>query len=146
MSQPLLLLVPLVASLVWLACRRPRFWEGANLVAAVAVAGLAGRLGWEVLQRGTVTAWSGLLYADALSALVILLIAFVFLACTVYAVGYFREDERRKRVSPRQLRYYYVLTPLFVAVMLLIPMADNLGVMWVAAEGTTLASVLLVTF
>lgn len=146
MSQPLLLLVPLVASLVCLACRRPRFWEGANLVAAVAVAGLAGRLGWEVLQRGTVTAWSGLLYADALSALVILLIAFVFLACTVYAVGYFREDERRKRVSPRQLRYYYVLTPLFVAVMLLIPMADNLGVMWVAAEGTTLASVLLVTF
>jgi len=30
--------------------------------------------------------------------------------------------------------------------MLLAPMADNLGVMWVAIESTTLASVLLVTF
>src|SRR4030095_6708774 len=29
---------------------------------------------------------------------------------------------------------------------LLVPLADNLGVMWVAAEGATLASVLLVTF
>ena len=30
--------------------------------------------------------------------------------------------------------------------MLLVPLADNLGVMWVATESTTLASVLLVTF
>ena len=30
--------------------------------------------------------------------------------------------------------------------MLLVPLADNLGVMWVAIESTTLASVLLVTF
>ncbi|MGH9888216.1 MAG: proton-conducting transporter membrane subunit, partial [bacterium] len=41
---------------------------------------------------------------------------------------------------------YYVLTPLFVGSMMLVPMADNLGVMWVAIESTTLASVLLVTF
>jgi hydrogenase-4 component F len=44
------------------------------------------------------------------------------------------------------LRLYYVLTPLFVAAMFLAPLADNLGVMWVAIESTTLASVLLVTF
>jgi len=39
-----------------------------------------------------------------------------------------------------------VLAPLFVGAMLLVPLADNLGVMWVAIESTTLASVLLVTF
>ena len=39
-----------------------------------------------------------------------------------------------------------MLTPLFVSPMLLVPLADNLGVMWVAIEGATLASVLLVTF
>jgi hydrogenase-4 component F len=49
-------------------------------------------------------------------------------------------------VTHEQLRRYYVLTPLFVAAMLLVPLADNLGVMWVAIESTTLASVLLVTF
>src|SRR5205807_6061686 len=34
----------------------------------------------------------------------------------------------------------------FAGAMLLVPMADDLGVMWVAIESTTLASVLLVTF
>ncbi len=33
-------------------------------------------------------------YADSLSALVVLLTAFVALVCSVYAVGYFREDEQ----------------------------------------------------
>jgi hydrogenase-4 component F len=146
MSLPLLLLIPLAASLLCLVSGGRRLWEAANVGAAIVVAGLAVRLGFGVLQHGTVTAWDGLLYADALSALVILLVGFVFLASAIYAVGYFREDERQGRVTLRQLRYYHVLTPLFVAVMLLVPMADNLGIMWVAVEGTTLASVLLVTF
>ena len=45
-----------------------------------------------------------------------------------------------------KLRKYYILTPLFVFAMLLVALANNLGVMWVAIEGTTLASVFLVTF
>ena len=92
------------------------------------------------------TALGGFLRADALSALVIGLTAFVGLACSIYAVGYFRRDQQEGRITEAQLRHYYVLTPLFVFAMLLAPMADNLGVMWVAIESTTLASVLLVTF
>ena len=42
-----------------------------------------------------VTALGGFLRADALSALVIGLTAFVALACAIYAVGYFRRDLRR---------------------------------------------------
>jgi hypothetical protein len=60
--------------------------------------------------------------------------------------GYFRKDENDGRVTHAQLRRYYVLTPLLVGAMLLVQLADNLGVMWVAIESTTLASVLLVTF
>ena len=74
------------------------------------------------------------------------LTAFVALVCAIYAVGYFRRDLREGRITEAQLRHYYVLAPLFVCTMLLAPLADNLGVMWVAVESTTLASVLLVTF
>jgi hydrogenase-4 component F len=74
------------------------------------------------------------------------LTAFVALVCAVYAVGYFRRDLQEGRITQAQLRHYYVLAPLFVCAMLLAPLADNLGVMWVAIETTTLASVLLVTF
>ena len=51
-----------------------------------------------------------------------------------------------KAAGLSQFRKYYSLTPLFVAAMLLVAVANNLGVMWVAIEATTLTSVFLVTF
>jgi hydrogenase-4 component F len=146
MTLMLLLLVPLAAGLLCLVINSRAWWERLNLIAFAAVVGLAFQVAGEVVTKGTVTALGGFLRADALSALVLALTGFVSLVCAVYAVGYFRRDERAGRVTHAQLRRYYVLTPLFVGAMLLAPLADNLGVMWVAIESTTLASVLLVTF
>lgn len=141
-----LLLVPPVAGLLCLATRSRAWWEGLNLGAFAIVAGLAFKVAVDVAGQGTVTALGGFLRADALSALVLALIGFVSMVCAIYAVGYFRRDEFDNKITRAQLRRYYVLTPLFVGAMLLVPLADNLGVMWVAIESSTLASVLLVTF
>ena len=145
----LLLATPLLAGLLCLVIRSRVWWERLNLAAFVIVAGLAVLLGQDVARPGgpgRVSALNGWLQADALSALVVGLTAFVALACAIYAVGYFRRDLQEGRITEAQLRHYYVLAPLFVCAMLLAPLADNLGVMWVAIESTTLASVLLVTF
>ncbi len=142
----LLLTTPFFAALLCLAINSRAWWERVNLVAFAVVAGLSLKLAAEVAAHGSVSALDGFLRADALSALVIGLTAFVSLACAIYAVGYFRRDQEDGRITLSQLRQYYVLTPLFVGAMLLAPLADNLGVMWVAIESTTLASVLLVTF
>jgi hydrogenase-4 component F len=146
MSLTLLLLVPLSAGLLCLVIRSRVWWERVNLLAFAVVAGLALQVGCAVARHGKVSALGGFLQADALSALVVGLTAFVGLVTAIYAVGYFRQDTRDRRITEAQLRHYYVLTPLFVCAMLLAPLADNLGVMWVAIESTTLASVLLVTF
>lgn len=146
MSLVLLLLVPFVAGLLCLLTDSQRWWERLNLAAFAIVAALAAWIGMEVGRLGKVTALNGFLQADALSALVIGLTAFVALVCSIYAVGYFRRDRSSQRITENQLRHYYVLTPIFVCAMLLTPLADNLGVMWVAIESTTLSSVLLVTF
>jgi hydrogenase-4 component F len=144
-----LLLVPLLAGLLCLAIRSRLWGERVNLIAFGLIAGLAVRLGLDVArqgEQGTVLALNGFLRADSLSAVVVGLTAFVALVCSIYAVGYFRRDLQLGRITEAQLRHYYVLTPLFVCAMMLAPLADNLGVMWVAIETTTLASVLLVTF
>jgi hydrogenase-4 component F len=146
MTLILLLLIPLLAGLLCRVAPTRASWERLNLLAFALLVALASKVGLDVLAHGPVSALNGFLRADALSALVIGLIAFVALACTVYAVGYFRHDESDGKITQAQLRHYYALTPLFVAVMLLVPLADNLGVMWVATEGSTIASVLLVTF
>lgn len=147
--MPLLVFIPLIpaaAGLICLAARSRLAWERINLVAFAALVPLAVKLGADVLRQGVVLELNGFLRADALSALAVLLTVFVAAASAIYSIGYFRDDVRAARISEKQLRHYYVLTPVFVAAMLLVPLTDNLGVMWVAMEGATLASVLLVAF
>jgi len=146
MLLPLIVLIPIVAGLLCLATQRRAWWERINLAAFTLVAVLAAAIGREVALAKRVVAVNGFLQTDSLGALVIALTAFVALACAIYSVGYFRKDQAQGRITEKQLRHYYVLAPLFVGAMLLVPLADNLGVMWVAIESTTLASVLLVSF
>jgi hydrogenase-4 component F len=149
-----LLLVPLAAGILSYQASKRSAMEAINLACFAATFLLALVLGSQVLAAGAVSLWDGFLYADHLSALVILLTASVALLCAVYAVGYLRADERSGALAVEgeddaalvKLRRYYSLTPLFVFSMLLVTMANNLGVMWVAIEATTLASVFLVAF
>jgi hydrogenase-4 component F len=151
-----LLIVPLVASPLAFWVRRRSAMEVVNLTAFAILLCLAAALDVQVLRSGPVSLWNGFFYADALSALLVLLTSFVALVCSIYAVGYFRHDEkngifrekeeRRGPLAVPKLREYYSLTPLFVFSMVLVALANNLGILWVAIEGTTLASVFLVMF
>src|SRR5438552_1381227 len=147
-SQPMLLillvLVPLCTGLICWRVHPPAILERLNLLAFGLVAGLALWVGSEVLRHGTMEAFNGFLRVDALSALVIGLTAFVALVCAIYAVGYLREEERVGKITAHLRHRYYVLTPIFVGSMLAVPLVNNLGLLWVAIESSTLASVLLV--
>jgi len=141
-----LLILPLLTGLICLAIRSQRALENLNLLALAGVAVLAACVAFDVTQNGPIQSLNGFLYADALSVLVIGLTAFVALVCGIYAIGYFRHEKNSGKITAAQVRRYYSLTPLFVFAMLLVTVANNLGVMWVAIEGTTLASVLLIAF
>jgi len=151
-----LLIVPLIAGpLAFFLRRRPKM-ELVNVAAFAIELGLAIALAAKVLRSGPASLWDGFLYADALSALAVLLSAVAALVCSIYAVGYFRHEERSGvlqeaeelggRFAVDKLREYYTLMPLLVFAIMLVAVANNLGILWVAVEGTTLASVFLVMF
>ncbi|MGC9158391.1 MAG: proton-conducting transporter membrane subunit [Terracidiphilus sp.] len=149
-----LLLIPVATAAASYFAGRRAAMEAVNLAGFGAVFVAAVALGKQVLASGTVSLGNGFFYADALSALIILLTASVALICAAYSIGYLRDDQQsgalgedtsgREQIA--QLRMYYTLTPLFVFSMLFMAMANNLGVMWAAMEATTLASIFLVTF
>jgi len=143
-----LLLIPLLASAVTVGLRNVRRMELVYLLSAAGSFVAALWLAADVLSAGPVTLAGGFFYADHLSALVAVLTAFVYLVSAPYAVGYFRSDEQQpaSAISARKLREYYALTPLLGFSMFLVVVSNNLGVMWMAVEGTTLASIFLVTF
>jgi hydrogenase-4 component F len=96
---------------------------------------------------GTIsTAFGETLRVDGLSALVLVLCGFVGLVSGAYGVGYLRRNEARGLVNTRMRREFYGLIPAYVFAMLLVAMSNNLGILWIAVELTTLASVFLVTF
>jgi hydrogenase-4 component F len=139
-----ILIVPVLAGLLCLVVRPPRVMASLGVLAFSATLGLGIALVHQVLARGVVTEWNGFLSADALSAYMVLLISIVSLATSLYAGRYFRRDLAAGAVTPGRVREFFVLTPLFGAGMFLVVLANNLGVMWAAVEGTALASVLLV--
>src|SRR6185369_15337452 len=59
---------------------------------------------------------------------------------------YLREEERAGKINARLRHRYYVLTPILIGTMMAVPLVNNLGLLWVAIESTTLVSVLLVRF
>ena len=96
---------------------------------------------------GTIPAAFGdALRVDGLSALILVLCGFVGLLSGTYGVGYLRRNEARQLVTSRMRREFYGLIPAYVFAMLLVSVSNNLGILWIAVELTTLASVVLVTF
>jgi len=126
------LAVPLAGALL-LARWRGGLATAVHAVTAALTLAAALAVALAVHMDGVLTALDGFLRADALSAWMIMLIGLVDgLAAT----------EAPRYASGR----FYPLFHLFVFTMLLAVTTDDVGRMWVAIEGTTLASVFLVNF
>lgn len=94
-------------------------------------------------------AFDNALRVDGLSALVLVLSGFVGLLSGVYGISYLRRNEAgggHINITKRMRREFYSLVPAYVFAMLLICVSNNLGILWIAVELTTLASVFLVAF
>lgn len=85
-------------------------------------------------------------YVDALSGFFIFTISLVNLASAIYSLGYIGEDVREGLITERKAKVYYMLFNLFSFSMFFVMVVNNLGILWVAIELTTLASALLVGF
>jgi hydrogenase-4 component F len=140
------LTVPLITGILGVA-PFPRWLKEANLVAGLAIT-LALSIGTAGIFLGgsTPTAFDEALRVDGLSALVLVLSAFVGLLAGTYSVGYLRRNEERGLVSPWRRKEFDALVPLYVFAMLLVSVSNNLGILWIAVEITTLVSVFLVAF
>jgi hydrogenase-4 component F len=139
-----ILIIPVLAALACLFLPHRRPIEGAALAGSGTLFFLALYLAADVFNDGPVQ--YSLWYVDQLSAFMLIIITFVALMVTIYSVEYIGHDYKEKEIDHRQLRSYYVLTQLFLLSMLLVVVSNNLGIMWVAIEGTTLASAFLVGF
>jgi hydrogenase-4 component F len=93
---------------------------------------------------GRVTAGNGTFMVDTLSAYHLCLVGVIFFASSVYAVGYFEREIAHGRFLARRVGRFCMLWQGFLAVMSLVLVSNNMGLLWVALEGTTLVSAFLI--
>jgi hydrogenase-4 component F len=82
----------------------------------------------------------GYLHIDGLSKLLLLTIAMVYISTVLYSLAYLKHIK-----NPLfQSRLYYFLLNVFASTMFFSVSMDNLGLIWVGIEATTVSSALLV--
>jgi hydrogenase-4 component F len=144
-----LLLAPLILSLAafatrWLKRRTVRIAEIIHLVSISAVLVLALLVVQGVLIQGSVVALSDWLHVDALASVFLLIVGVVGFLVGIYSLGYIRNDLKTGELDELQVTFYYGLFSLFLFTMLLVVTSNNIIMMWVAVEATTLGSAFLV--
>ena len=137
-----LLVIPLAAAGLIALTRRRALMELLHTLAGIATSLLGAAVVVQVWNGNVLTAVDDLFRIDALSALMVTIITFLGAIAALYAVGYIRAEFDGTHLS--RARLFFALFHLFIFTMLVAVTTDNLGVMWVAIEGTTLATVFLV--
>jgi hydrogenase-4 component F len=103
-------------------------------------------LNYNIYTYKTLQGFNNFFYVDALTILTTQIVTIVAFAAALYSAGYMETELRWGKISEKKLQWYYFLMHMFIFTMLLVCVINNLGVMWVAIEGTTLATTFLVGF
>ena len=145
MELIVLLAIPLAGTAwaAWLGERpyAPEANTAFSLATLIAAAALAAR----VIGGGSFSAADEQFFIDAFNVFLVALTAFVGLTTSLFSRPYMRVELAHRRVSPGRLRLYHSMYQLFMLTMLAALTTNNMGLLWVAMEGATLSTVLLVT-
>lgn len=142
---PLLLVAPLTAALC-LPFGRSRWGASISVAGAFLVLVLALALAGRVLAGGPMIVARGWLHADALGALLTCITGGVGFASAWYARSYMAHEEQGHDAAGWAAGRFEALFHLLLGSLLLASLANNLGLMWVAIEASTLSSALLVGY
>ncbi len=144
MELTAVLLVPALAAGLVLHPALARYAAAITLAASALALVLALAIAATIVGSGPMTGLAGLLSADALGALVLLLVAFVGTTAALFSTGYL--GARGHHDDRRDARRYYALFNLFLLSMLAVPMVAQIALMWIAVSLTTLLSAFLVGY
>lgn len=140
----LLILIPVVTAVLCYLMGRRHLIELVSALGTGVLLAFSVAVSYEVFVAGPIQ--EGALYMDQLSAFMLMLVAFVAFMASVYSVGYMGTEFEERRIGLGRLRFYYTLLNVFIFTMVMVVVSNNLGIMWIAIEGTTLASAFLVGF
>ncbi len=141
----LILIVPLcVSAAIWFVKKDLKTLTSIHLGGAIveAILGLAAVYG--VVNGKTYFIFDQMLFLDAVGGVFVTLIAVTGLLVNMYSIKYMQWQLEAGHVDERDVRLFFSLSHLFIFTMTFSVLANNIVLMWVAIEATTLSSVFMV--
>lgn len=90
--------------------------------------------------------YNKLIYIDSLNVIQLILISTVSFIAAIYSYKYIKEEIQEKEIDNRSAKLYYILFNLFVFSMIIVSLANNIVLMWIGLEATTLSTAFLIGF
>lgn len=144
----LLLIIPFAASaIIWLAARgnNKAFLYTLHLIATVATSVVGLGCVAHVVNGQSFMALNDFLLFDSISGVFVLAISVIGLLVNLYSIKYISWAMEKDEISFADARLFFSLSHGFVFTMLLSVLSNNIVLMWVAIEATTLSSVFIVS-
>ncbi len=136
---------PLTGSLVLALVGHKRWAPEVNASFSLGTLGAAAFLAGRVISAGPFSAGKEQFFVDPFNVFLVALTAFVAFTTALFSRPYMRIEEHHGRITARRLQLYHSAYQLFSFTMLLTLLTNNVGILWVAMEGATLSTVLLVS-
>ncbi|MFA7386695.1 MAG: hydrogenase 4 subunit F [Thiohalobacteraceae bacterium] len=139
------LLLPFGGALLLALVTNPAVAGWLNVAISVGTLVAAVTLALSVLDQGPLLSPGGWFYIDAFNIYLVALTAFIGVTTAIFSRPYMTYVLSEGWVRQRRMRLYHAMYQGFMTTMLLALTTNNLGILWVAVEGATLATVLLVS-
>ncbi len=139
-----LLLTPVIGAILVTIIRQKRISEIVTVSSALLILVQVFFIISKILEEKTITAFGNTFYIDSFGAIILLPISIVGFVSALYSVNYMGRQYDNGMVDMKHITRYYQGFNVFLLTMLVVPIANNIGIMWVTLEATTLISVLLI--
>ena len=141
----ILVILPLIAALLTLTMKSP--WQILNL--ATTIVGIvfvtAIFIAKSVFTHGPIAALDDWVLIDALSAFHLATLAMIFFLSSVYARIYFCDQIASGQFDLTTAKWFGSLWLASLATMVVVLISNNMGIMWVGIETTTLTTAFLIS-
>ena len=140
-----LLVIPLVGGVALWTLGEHDYAPEANSLFSLTTFATSLLLAAQVISEGPVMGIYEQFFVDPLNVFLVTLTAFVAFTTSLFSRPYMRTERDKGRMTAARLRLYHSMYQVFTFTMLLALTTNNMGILWVAMEAATLATVLLVS-
>ncbi|MBC2760870.1 hydrogenase 4 subunit F [Thiobacillus sp.] len=116
-----------------------------NALFSLLTLAMAALLTVRIVEAGPMMVGNGWFFIDSFNVFLVALTAFVAFTTALFSRPYMRIEQEHGRLNATRLRLYHSSYQIFIGAMLLALTTNNMGILWVAMEAATLATVLLVS-